>query len=73
MSPVGEGRLSRHLHVPGTIVPRADGTARIAVKTTGTVVELRKGLGDKVAKGEVVALLDSREIADARASTWRRG
>ncbi|MBK3402649.1 efflux RND transporter periplasmic adaptor subunit [Methylorubrum populi] len=63
---IGEGRLSRHLHVPGTIVPSANLTARIAVKTTGTVVELRKGLGDRVAKGEVVALLDSREIADSK-------
>jgi len=63
---VGGGNLSRHLHVPGTIVPNANLTARIAVKTTGTVVELRKVLGAKVAKGEVVALLDSREIADAK-------
>ncbi|MBP1181632.1 efflux RND transporter periplasmic adaptor subunit [Methylobacterium sp. PvR107] len=60
------GRLARHLHVPGTIVPSANNTARIAVKTQGTVAELRKGLGDRVAKGEVVALLDSREIADAK-------
>ncbi|GEL42871.1 MULTISPECIES: efflux RND transporter periplasmic adaptor subunit [Methylobacteriaceae] len=60
------GRLSRHLHVPGTIVPSANNTARIAVKTQGTVAELRKGLGDHVAKGEVVALLDSREIADTK-------
>lgn len=36
------------------------------MKTTGTVVELRKGLGDRVAKGEVVALLDSREIAETK-------
>ena len=63
---VSEGRLSRHLHVPGTIVPSANLTARVAVKTTGTVVELRKGLGDRVAKGEVVALLDSREIAESK-------
>src|SRR4051812_4202172 len=28
VSRVGEGRLARHLHVPGTIVPSADGTAR---------------------------------------------
>ncbi|KQP15524.1 MULTISPECIES: efflux RND transporter periplasmic adaptor subunit [unclassified Methylobacterium] len=62
----GEGRLARHLHVPGTIVPSADNTARIAVKTTGTVVELRKGLGDRVAKGEVVALIESREIAETK-------
>jgi cobalt-zinc-cadmium efflux system membrane fusion protein len=66
MEAVGEGRLSRHLHVPGTVVPSANLTARIAVKTTGTVVELRKGLGDRVAQGEVVALLDSREIAESK-------
>ena len=63
---VGGGSLSRHLHVPGTVIPSANLTARIAVKTTGTVVELRKGLGDTVAKGEVVALLDSREIAETK-------
>lgn len=60
------GLLARHLTVPGTIVPDANNVARIAVKTTGTVAELRKGLGDLVAKDEVVALLDSREIADAK-------
>ena len=65
-APVEGGRLTRHLHVPGTVVPSANNTARIAVKTTGTVAELRKGLGDRVAKGEIVALLDSREIADAK-------
>jgi len=63
---VGGGSLSRPLHVPGTVIPSANLTARIAVKTTGTVVELRKGLGDTVAKGEVVALLDSREIAETK-------
>ena len=62
----GEGRLARHLHVPGTIVPSADKPARIAVRTTGTVVELRKRLGDRVAKGEVVALIESREIAETK-------
>lgn len=60
------GPLARRLTVPGSIVPSANNTARIAVKTTGTVVELRKRLGDRVAKGEIVALLDSREIADAK-------
>jgi cobalt-zinc-cadmium efflux system membrane fusion protein len=65
-APAAGGRLTRHLHVPGTIVPSANNTARIAVKTTGTVAELRKGLGDRVIKGEIVALLDSREIADAK-------
>ncbi|MBY0251555.1 MAG: efflux RND transporter periplasmic adaptor subunit [Methylobacterium organophilum] len=65
-APAAGGRLTRHLHVPGTIVPSANNTARIAVKTQGVVAELRKGLGDRVAKDEIVALLDSREIADAK-------
>ncbi|KMO31757.1 cation transporter [Methylobacterium variabile] len=60
------GRLARHLTVPGSIVPSANNTARIAVKTTGIVADLRKGLGDRVAKGEIVAMLDSRDIADAK-------
>ena len=63
---VTSGTLTHHLATPGTIVPDANNTARIAVKTTGTIAELRKGLGDRVSKGEVVALLDSREIADAK-------
>ncbi|ACS44137.1 Hypothetical protein MexAM1_p1METAp0032 (plasmid) [Methylorubrum extorquens AM1] len=29
------GRLARHFHVPGTIVPSANSTTRIAVKTQG--------------------------------------
>jgi len=66
LAPATGGVLARHLAVPGTILPSADRTARISVQTTGTVAELRKGLGDKVAKGEIVALLDSREIADAK-------
>ena len=63
---VTSGTLTRHLGTPGTIVPDANNSAHIAVKTTGTIAELRKGLGDRVSKGEVVALLDSREIADAK-------
>ena len=36
------------------------------VKLSGTVAELRKKLGDPVAKDEVVAVLESREVADAK-------
>lgn len=60
------GQLSRHVTVPGTIAPAADRIARVPAKVGGTVAELRKGLNDPVAKGEVVAVLDSREVADAR-------
>lgn len=66
VSTVQGARLSRHITVPGTIAPAADRIARVPAKVGGTVAELRKGLNDPVAKGEVVAVLDSREVADAR-------
>jgi cobalt-zinc-cadmium efflux system membrane fusion protein len=62
----GEGELHRFLHVPGRIVPSGDRIARVAVKIVGTVSELRKRPGELVAMGEVVAVIDSRELADAK-------
>lgn len=60
------GTLSRRITVPGTIIPVADRIARVSVKLSGTVAELRKRLGDPVVKDEVVAVLESREVADAK-------
>ena len=61
-----EGLLARRLTVPGTIIPAADRVARVAAKVVGTVAELNKQLGDPVAKGEVVAVLESREVAETK-------
>ena len=36
------------------------------MKILGTVAELRKRLGEPVQRGEVVAVIDSREVADAK-------
>jgi cobalt-zinc-cadmium efflux system membrane fusion protein len=66
LAAAGKGILARRLTVTGTIGPDADRVARVAAKVVGTVAELRKRLGDTVAKGEVVAVLDSREVADAK-------
>ena len=66
LAPVAGGRLERHLTVPGLVTPDRERIWRIAGKVTGTVAELRKTLGDTVAQGEVVAILDSREVADAK-------
>jgi cobalt-zinc-cadmium efflux system membrane fusion protein len=60
------GILARRLTVPGTIIPDADRIGRVSVKLSGTVAELRKKLGDLVAKDEVLAILESREVADAK-------
>ncbi len=63
---VRDGTLVRRIVVPGTIVPDADRIARVSVKLSATVAELRKKLGDTVEKGEVIAVLESREVADAK-------
>ena len=60
------GTLSRHILVPGTITPDTDRIARVPARVVGTVAEMRKRLGDAVKKDEVVAVLDSREVADAK-------
>jgi cobalt-zinc-cadmium efflux system membrane fusion protein len=66
LAPAEGGVLARHILVPGTVTPDADRVARVPVRVVGTVTEMRKRLGDRVAKGEVVAVLDSREVADAK-------
>jgi cobalt-zinc-cadmium efflux system membrane fusion protein len=48
------------------VTPSGDRIARVAVRLLGTVVELRKRLGDPVEKNEVVAVIESREVADAK-------
>jgi membrane fusion protein, heavy metal efflux system len=63
---VGGGTIHRHILVPGTITPDTDRIARVPARVVGTVAEMRKRLGDTVKKGEIVAVLDSREVADAK-------
>jgi membrane fusion protein, heavy metal efflux system len=66
LSKVGAAMIARRLAVPGTIVPDAGRVAHISVKLSGTVAELRKNIGDDVVKDEVLAVLESREVADAK-------
>jgi cobalt-zinc-cadmium efflux system membrane fusion protein len=63
---VRAGKLSKRISVPGSIVPSDDRIARVAVRLLGTVFELRKRLGDNVQAGEVMAVIESREVADAK-------
>jgi membrane fusion protein, heavy metal efflux system len=63
---VKSGNIARRIIVPGTIVPQADRIAHVAVKLSSIVAELRKNIGDLVEKNEVLAVLESREVADAK-------
>jgi membrane fusion protein, heavy metal efflux system len=63
---VGGGTLKRHFLAPGSLVPDADHIGRVSVRVLATVAELRKRLGDSIEKGEIVAVIESREVADAK-------
>ena len=63
---VAGGGLKRHFLAPGSLVPDADHIGRVSVRVLATVAELRKRLGDSVEKGEIVAVIESREVADAK-------
>lgn len=61
-----ERTVSHRILVPGMIIPQGNRLAHVAVKLAGIVAELRKNLGDAVDKDEVLAILESREVADAK-------
>lgn len=63
---VTAGTLTRRIAVPGTIVPSGERIAKVSVRLLGTVAEVRKRLGDTVNEGDVLAIIESREVADAK-------
>jgi membrane fusion protein, heavy metal efflux system len=63
---VESGTIASRVTARGTIVPEADRIAHVAVKLPSIVAQLRKNIGDRVEKDEVVAVLESREVADAK-------
>lgn len=69
------GSLRRTLSLPGRIAADADRLAHIVTRVAGVATEVRKTLGDNVAQGEVMAVVESRELADGKAAylaAWRR-
>lgn len=64
----GPGNLKVHVSLPGEVVANADRLAHIVPRVPGVVREVRKNLGDRVRKGEVMAVLESRELADTKAA-----
>ena len=64
----GPGKLQRHTSLPGEIVANADNLVHIVSRVNGVVREVKKKLGDPVHTGEVMAVIESRELADAKAA-----
>ena len=67
MQPAASGKLSKEVAAPGRITMNANAQARVVSKLTGTVASIDKQLGDTVSAGDLLATIDSREMADAKA------
>ncbi len=63
----GPGTLGISSSFPAEITVNWDRTAQIVPRLTGVVSEVRKNIGDTVSAGEVMAVIESRELAEAKA------
>lgn len=64
----GPAEVSREIQVMGTVVADADRMTHVTTRVPGIVMEVRKRLGEPIEAGEVLAILDSRELAEAKAA-----
>ncbi len=65
---VKAGDIEQHIRVPGEIVINSDSLAHIVPRVPGIAQQVKKNLGDFVKKGEVMAVIESRELADIKAA-----
>jgi len=59
----GPAQIKTTLELPGEITLNRDKVAHVVPRLAGVVSSVRKNLGDPVRKGEVIAVIDSRELA----------
>ncbi|WP_434046846.1 MULTISPECIES: efflux RND transporter periplasmic adaptor subunit [Sorangium] len=60
----GPGKVAVTLRLPGEIALNAEGVAHVTPRVPGAAREVKKQLGDAVKKGDLLAVLDSRELAE---------
>ncbi|EIC31499.1 efflux RND transporter periplasmic adaptor subunit [Methylomicrobium album] len=70
----GPAEIESVLKLPGTIEFDQNRFAHVVPRVGGVVVDARKKLGEAVAQGEVLAVLESRDLADlkSRLATARK-
>ncbi|MFZ2447453.1 MAG: efflux RND transporter periplasmic adaptor subunit [Syntrophobacteraceae bacterium] len=61
------GQIQNELSLPGVVALNEDRKAHILPRVPGVVREVRKGLGDTVRQGEVMAVIESGELAEVKA------
>jgi membrane fusion protein, heavy metal efflux system len=74
IAPAASGTLIKEIAVPGRIVINADSQAKIVPRLPGTVAKINKRMGEAVKENEILAVLESRDMADGKAeylAAWR--
>jgi cobalt-zinc-cadmium efflux system membrane fusion protein len=67
LAPVQGGTIGTHTSLPAEITLNADAVAHVVPRIPGIVQAVSKNLGDKVAAGQILAVLHSRELSDYKA------
>lgn len=62
----GSGKLVTKIRLPGEVGLNEEKVVHIVPRVDGVVKKVFKDLGDQVSRGEVIAILESRELADAK-------
>lgn len=62
----GPGRLEETVRLPGEVVFNADQVVRVTPTVTGIAARIDASVGDRVERGQTLAVLSSRELALAR-------
>lgn len=65
---VSEQPVGAEVLAAGTLIPTTDATGHVTARTSGTVTRLVAKLGDRVRAGQGLAVIDSREVAEAQAA-----
>ena len=66
----GPGKIANKISLPGEVNINADRLAHIVPQVSGIVRKIYKNLGDRVKAGELMAVLESRELADAKSAYY---
>ncbi len=62
----GALQIQSGLSFPGQVKLNIEKVAQVVPRLSGVVTEIRKKLGDKVKKNEVIVIIESRELANAK-------
>jgi cobalt-zinc-cadmium efflux system membrane fusion protein len=64
----GPVRMKTVLDLPGEIVLNKNKVAHVIPRLSGVVTEVRKNLSDRVKKGELLSVIESRELTDLKSN-----